>query len=173
MALKKKVQISDNVFLNIAIGITGICLIGFIYSFSQNAASDGVLVNVNFQNSEDLTLAVDIYEKKPIKNITVEVLNGCGINGLAAKATDFLRFKQIDVLKSDNADRYDYLKTQIISRNENTNSLKAVANCFNLSTGDTNHIQINPDESLGVDVTIILGRDINTFEEITEFLANY
>ena len=173
MALKKKVQISDNVFLNIAIGITGICLIGFIYSFSQNAASDGVPVNVTFQNSEDLTLAVDIYEKKPIKNITVEVLNGCGINGLAAKATDFLRFKQIDVLKSDNADRYDYLKTQIISRNENTNSLKAVANCFNLSTGDTNHIQINPDESLGVDVTIILGKDINTFEDITAFLSNY
>ena len=68
--------------------------------------------------------------KKPIKNITVEVLNGCGINGSGAKATDFLRFKQIDVLKSDNADRYDYLKTQIISRNENTNSLKAVANCL-------------------------------------------
>ena len=110
MALKKKVQISDNLFLNIAIGITGICLLGFIYSFSQNAASDGVPVNVTFQNSEDLTLAVDIYEKKPIKNITVEVLNGCGINGLAAKATDFFRFKQIDVLKSDNADRYDYLK---------------------------------------------------------------
>ena len=69
MALKKKVQISDNLFLNIAIGITGICLLGFIYSFSQNAASDGVPVNVTFQNSEDLTLAVDIYEKKPIKNI--------------------------------------------------------------------------------------------------------
>ena len=65
------------------------------------------------------------------------------------------------------------LKTQIISRNENTNSLKAVANCFNLSTSDTNHILINPDESLGVDVTIILGKDINTFEEITAFLANY
>ena len=173
MALKKKVQISDNLFLNIAIGITGICLLGFIYSFSQNAANDGVPVNVTFQNPEDLTLAVDIYEKKPIKNITVEVLNGCGVNGLAAKATDFFRFKQIDVLKSDNADRYDYLKTQIISRNENINSLKAVANCFNLSTSDTNHILINPDESLGVDVTIILGKDINTFEEITAFLANY
>ena len=72
MALKKKVQISDNLFLNIAIGITGVCLLGFIYSFSQNAANDGVPINVTFQNSEDLTLAVDIYEKKPIKNITVE-----------------------------------------------------------------------------------------------------
>ena len=56
---------------------------------------------------------------------------------------------------------------------ENINSLKAVANSFNLSTSDTNHILINPDESLGVDVTIILGKDINTFEEITAFLANY
>ena len=29
-----------------------------------------------------------------------------------------------------------------------------------------------PDESIGVDVTIIIGKDINSFEEITEFLAN-
>ena len=115
-------------------------------------------------------LAIDIYENKPIKDIRVEILNGCGIKGLAAKTTDFFRLKQIDVIKSDNADKYDYLKTEIISRNENLESLKAVAACFQLSATDTNHIKIEPNESLGVDVTIILGKDINSFNELSKYL---
>ena len=64
-------------------------------------------------------LAVDVFEKNPIQNIKVEVLNGCGIKGIAAKTADFLRLYQVDVVRSDNADRYDYPNTIIIARNAN------------------------------------------------------
>jgi len=166
----KKVKVSDNLFLNIAIGIAGVFLLGFIYSFSKNASKEGVPIKVTFPKSTNQSLAIDAFEKQPIKDIKVEVLNGCGIKGLAAKTTDFFRLKHIDVIKSDNANRYNYPKTLIISRNENIKSLKAVAACFQLSANDTNHIKIKPDESLGVDVTIILGKDIKSFDELSEFV---
>ena len=166
---KIKVKNSENHLLNISIGIAGVLLLGFIYSFSRNVAQDGVPIKVTFPKSENQPLALDIYQESPIQDIKIEVLNGCGIKGLAAKTTDFFRSKQIDVVRSDNADRYNYPKTIIIGRNENIKSLKAVAESFQISPNDTSHIKIDPDESLGVDVTVILGKDIKSFNEISNF----
>ena len=166
---KIKVKNSENFLLNISIGIAGVFLLGFIYSFSRNAAHEGVPIKVIFPKSDDQPLALDIYQENPIQDIKIEVLNGCGIKGLAAKTTDFFRSKQIDVIRSDNADRYNYSKTIIISRNENIKSLKAVAKSFQISPNDTSHIKIDPDESLGVDVTVILGKDIESFNELSNF----
>ena len=92
----KQAKTSENLSLNIAISIAGIFLLGFIYSFSQNATKKGVPVKVTFPKTNIQPLAIDIYENKPIKDIRVEILNGCGIKGLAAKTTDFFRLKQIE-----------------------------------------------------------------------------
>ena len=166
---KNKVKNSENHLLNISIGIAGVLLLGFIYSFSRNVAQDGVPIKVTFPKTENQPLALDIFQESPIQDIKIEVLNGCGIKGLAAKTTNFFRSKKIDVVRSDNADRYNYPKTIIIGRNENIKSLKAVAESFQISPNDTNHIKIDPDESLGVDVTVILGKDIKSFNEISNF----
>ena len=149
--------------------MAGVLFLGFIYSFSRNATQQGIPIKVIFPKSEDQPLALDIYQGSPIQDIKIEVLNGCGIKGLAAKTTDFFRSRQIDVIRSDNADRYNYSKTIIISRNENIRSLKAVAKSFQISPNDTSHIKIDPDESLGVDVTVILGKDIESFDTILNF----
>jgi hypothetical protein len=166
---KIKVKSSENFLLNISIGMAGVLFLGFIYSFSRNATQQGIPIKVIFPKSEDQPLALDIYQGSPIQDIKIEVLNGCGIKGLAAKTTDFFRSRQIDVIRSDNADRYNYSKTIIISRNENIRSLKAVAKSFQISPNDTSHIKIDPDESLGVDVTVILGKDIESFDTILNF----
>ena len=105
--------------LNAAITFAGIILLGFIYSFSQNQLHDGVEIKpINANTSSQPILAKDIYLQKPIENIKVEVLNGCGVYALASKTTEFLRTKQIDVINSDNADHHNYKKTLIIQRNE-------------------------------------------------------
>ena len=153
---KKKTQ-SQSMTLNAAIGIVGVLLLGFIYSFSRNVTHSGVPIEVTFPKIEVQSLAVEVYQANPIQNIKVEVLNGCGIKGIAARTADFLRSHQVDVVRSDNADRYDYPNTVIISRNENVESLKAVSRSFGIAMNDETHILIVPDESLGVDVTVILG----------------
>ena len=156
--------------LNAAIGIVGVLLLGFIYSFSRNVTHSGVPIEVTFPKIEVQSLAVDVYQANPIQNIKVEVLNGCGIKGIAARTADFLRSHQVDVVRSDNADRYDYPNTVIISRNENVESLKAVSRSFGIAMNDETHILIVPDESLGVDVTVILGKDIYDFPELSSLI---
>ena len=156
--------------LNAAIGIVGVLLLGFIYSFSRNVTHSGVPIEVTFPKIEVQSLAVEVYQANPIRNIKVEVLNGCGIKGIAARTADFLRTHQVDVVRSDNADRYDYPNTVIISRNENVESLKAVSRSFGIAMNDETHILIVPDESLGVDVTVILGKDIYDFPELSSLI---
>ena len=79
----------------------------------------------------------------------------------------------IDVVKSDNADHYNYKKTLIIQRNENFNSFKKITKSFGIQPDDI-RVQIIPDESLGVDVTIIIGKDYSSLTTFSEYLSiNY
>ncbi len=106
--------------------------------------------------------------------LKVEVLNGCGVYALASKTTEFLRTKQIDVINSDNADHHNYKKTLIIQRNEKVKSLKKIVETFGVYLTDSTRVQILPDESLGVDVTVILGQDYTSFAELNNYIsANY
>ena len=157
--------------LNAAIGIVGVLLLGFIYSFSRNVTHTGVPIEVTFPKIDPRPLAVEVYQKNPIQNIKVEVLNGCGLKGIAAQTADFLRANHVDVVRSDNADHHDYPNTVIISRNENVESLKAVSRSFGVTLDDKTHILTDPDESLGVDVTVILGKDITNFTAISDFIS--
>ena len=173
MASKKKIQNNEKI-LNIAIAILGIFFIGFIYSFSQQKHNEGSSITINSaERRSEPILAKDIYKINPIKNIKVEVLNGCGEALLASKTTDFLRSKMIDVVKSDNADHYNYQKTLIIQRNENFNSFKKITKAFGIQPDDI-RVQIIPDESLGVDVTIIIGKDYSGLTTFSKYLSvNY
>ncbi len=170
---KKNSHPYKNLPLDIAIGIAAILLIGFIYSLSQNTIHTGVPIKVTFPEIDTpKMLAKELYNADPMKNIKVEILNGCGIKGIAAKTSEFLRSEhRIDVIRSDNADKYDYLKTIIIGRNEDLEKILSVSKAFNISINNTNHIQHTPDETLGVDVTIILGKDINSFPHISEYVS--
>jgi len=157
--------------LNAAIGIVGVLLLGFIYSFSRNVTHTGVPIEVTFPKIDPRPLAIEVYQKNPIQNIKVEVLNGCGLKGIAARTAEFLRDNHVDVVRSDNADHYNYPNTVIISRNENVESLKAVSKSFGVTLDDKTHIMTDPDESLGVDVTVIIGKDITNFTAISDFIS--
>ena len=117
-------------------------------------------------------LAKEIYIQNPIEDIKVEVLNGCGVAALASKTTEFLQSKNIDVIKSDNADHHNYKNTLIIQRNEQYNSLKKIVETFGIYLTDSTRIKILPDESLDVDVTVILGSDYTTFEELNTYISS-
>jgi hypothetical protein len=167
--LKKKSH-SQSLTLNAAIGIVGVLLLGFIYSFSRNVSQTGVPIEVTFPKVIAQPLAVDVYMSNPIQDIKVEVLIGCGIKGIAARTADFLRANHVDVVRSDNADNHAYPNTIIIGRNENMESLKVVAKSFGFALDDKTHILIDPDESLGVDVTVILGKDIYSIPELSSLI---
>ena len=158
-------------FLKTYILFVGIVSFGFIYLFS------GDLIHQTLTNElifpvipPQLMVAKQTYVEHPNQSIEVEVLNGCGVANLAARTTDFLRSKHFDVVFSGNARNQQYQHTLIILRNEKVESFIKIANSFDIDYTDITHIQVTPDESLCLDVTVILGADYRKFAELTEHI---
>lgn len=158
---------------NILIVVLAIVVVGFIYSFAQKSWTTGVAIqNPQLNNVQKTQLAIDIYEANPILDIKVEVLNGCGEKGLAAKISDFLRIEHIDVVRSENADNFDYERTILIQRSDNLFNLKTTAKALNFDINDEARVIIRPSSTADVDLTLILGKDYRSVKPIRIYLAN-
>jgi len=139
---KKKVNLSKNFILNASILI--LVIINSILAYS-------VFKAIPFNDSDDNYL-----EDSTAVRIQVEVLNGCGVTGVAEKLTDYLRINNIDVVSLGNYRSFEIENSIIISRNEKIHNAEIVAAIVGLD--DQKIIQqINPDYML--DVTFILGKD--------------
>ncbi len=88
--------------------------------------------------------------------IQVEVLNGCGVSGIADRFTDYLRENDVDVVKTGNYIQFDIDETIVIDRIGNKANSNYVAELLNVRQGNS-ITQINNDYF--VDVTVIIGRD--------------
>ena len=97
-------------------------------------------------------------EKKIISNIpnigSIEILNGCGIEGAANRVADFLRSKNYDVKNIGNADTWNYPYTLVISRIQDT----TVASQISKSLNTDKMVLIRNIEKL-YDVTVFVGPD--------------
>ena len=164
-----------NTLMNSFIGILSLLLIAFIYSFSKKYTQAGVSmksIQVTFPSFPDQPkLAAEIYEQNPILDIEIEVLNGCGKNGLAGEISEFLRSNQFDVVRSEDADHFGYTRTLLISRNGNYEALKLVTSSLGFNIEDKSRVLIQPDETIDVDITLIVGKDYASIEPISDFLS--
>ena len=89
--------------------------------------------------------------------VRIEVLNGCGLGGIAKRTADFLQLKGYDIRDYKNADRSNYEKTSIIVRSGNKSHGEALASTISFPV---ELIVMDPDPNLiDVDVTLILGKD--------------
>jgi hypothetical protein len=139
---KKKVNLSKNFILNASILI--LVIINSILAYS-------VFKAIPFNDSDDNYL-----EDSTAVRIQVEVLNGCGVSGVAEKLTDYLRTNNIDVVNLGNYRSFEIENSIIIGRNEKIYNAEKVAAIVGLD--EQNIIQqINSDYLL--DVTFILGKD--------------
>jgi len=139
---KKKEYLSKNLILNASILI--LVLINSILAYS-------VFNAIPFNDNDDNYL-----EDSTRVRIQVEVLNGCGVSGVAEKLTDYLRTNNIDVVNLGNYRSFEIENSIIIGRNEKIQNTEIVAAIVGL---DKQNIiqQINPDYLL--DVTFVLGKD--------------
>ena len=139
---KKKEYRSKNLILNASILI--LVLINSILAYS-------VFNAIPFNDNDDNYL-----EDSTRVRIQVEVLNGCGVSGVAEKLTDYLRTNNIDVVNLGNYRSFEIENSIIIGRNEKIQNAEIVAAIVGL---DKQNIiqQINPDYLL--DVTFVLGKD--------------
>ena len=125
-----------------------------------------------FPPKSDLPPLSTIYQNNPIDESPIEVLNGCGIQGMAGKFSRFLREHHIDVLNSDDADHYDYTHTLIITRTGNVRILDKVSSLLGFDSQDKNHILNKPSSSSEFDLTVIIGSDYASIKPVMEFWKN-
>ena len=93
---------------------------------------------------------------EPVGDIHVEVLNGCGTNGVAKEVGRYLRSRGFDVLTIGNAPTFNYPETIVIDRVGNRKMVDLVGDAL----GVQNRIQqIIPDPFRIEQVTVIVGRD--------------
>jgi len=141
---QKKELKSQNLILNISLLIL-IIIVAFL--------SYTTFTNISFMfDNNDEELLTEIQNAK----IQVEVLNGCGVTGVADRLTEYLREKKVDVVNLGNYRSFEIENSIIISRNEKMKRAEQIALLVGL---DENNIiqQTNPDYLL--DVTFILGKD--------------
>ena len=90
------------------------------------------------------------------QKIQVEVLNGCGVNGLARRAMRLLRKAGFDVVNTDNYRTQNVQHSFIIDRTGNTERAKKLAKALGIPES---RIRTEKDLSLALDATLVLGKD--------------
>ena len=89
--------------------------------------------------------------------IKIEVLNGCGVNRLAARLREYLIDKNYDVIDFKNYDRVDIPGTLVIDRKYmDKRNAKKIARVIGVNPTQV-FPQISPQRKL--DVSIIIGKD--------------
>jgi hypothetical protein len=93
------------------------------------------------------------------KSAVVEVVNGTDHRGLARTAARLLRSHGIDVVGYDNAD--STARTMLLVRRGDQRRGRAVARALGVGV-----IQMAPDSTRHVDVTVVLGEDFRPAGEL-------
>ena len=103
------------------------------------------------------------------KRLQIEVLNGCGIKGIADLYTNFLRQNGYDVIDYKNAENFNYDKTTILIHKNNINP----THLKELMKIDLFYIKNFIDEDKFFDLTIIIGKDYKNLESYNEVSLHY
>jgi hypothetical protein len=133
---------TSNFFLNVIIFLLGIAILVMAYSLFLK------LLGSKDDLSSDKNKASAI--------VQVEVLNGCGVSGVADKITNYLRKNNFDVVQTGNYTSYNMDKSLVIDRTGNTVNAEKVAAALGIAKKNIVQ-QINNDYLL--DCSIVIGKD--------------
>lgn len=135
---------SINIFLNVVMFFLAAIIIYLVYSIFIKISGN------NPETKEEKLTASEI--------IQVEVLNGCGISGVADRFTDFLRNNNFDVVNVSNYITRDISNTLVIDRRGNMANAVKTARMLGVKP---DHVIQQINEDYFVDVTVVVGKDCN------------
>lgn len=97
--------------------------------------------------------------------IQVEVRNGCGVSGLAARTTLYLRDSGFDVVEVGDFESFDVAYSKVIDRVGDLASARKVAAVLGIPE-DRVEQEIRPEYYL--DASVVIGRDYETLRPFDE-----
>jgi len=134
---------STNLFLNISNLILSLLLLFLGYSLLSK-------LNVFGENLE----IDDLVKHK--KNIQIEVLNGCGVDGVADRFTDYLRKKKFDVVNTGNYRSFNIDNSIVIDRTGDIINAEYLAEVIGI---DNKQVIQQKNKNYFLDVSLIIGKD--------------
>ena len=134
-----------HLFLNSVIGFLGVLLLVLLFALFSRILYPRIIAD---RNQEDPALISQV--------IQLEVLNGCGITGIATRFTDKLREFGFDVVETGNYDHFDVSNTFVISRSGQIENAYRVADALGISRKQVLREQA---PEFYLDVTLIIGSD--------------
>lgn len=139
---------TEGLLLNAAIGFLSILLIVLLVALTTRIIYPRIF---NERTEENSQLISEI--------IQIEVLNGCGISGIANSYTGLLRANGFDVVETGNFDHFNLEETIVISRSGVMDNAKRVAAALGID-----EINVLREESpdFFLDVTVVIGHDYET-----------
>ncbi len=99
--------------------------------------------------------------------IQLEVMNGAGVDGLAAEMSDYLRDLGFDVVAVDNFARSDVARSVIIDRIGNPDAAEQIALALGVDNGRVEE-QLKPTWFL--DASVVIGADYATIKPFVDRL---
>jgi len=145
---------------NIAIFSLAVVILGFMFSTGKRIVKNPQKIQLSRVDDAPLV-------EKPYSYIVLEVLNGCGVTGLAQEFTNYLRQQGFDVIYTSNAENTNFLETKIIERVERTDKSKIVLSVLEL---DEQKLEHEEDPSRQADFTLIIGKDYKTLDVYSKIL---
>lgn len=136
---------TNELFLNAAIGFLSVLLIVLVAALFTRLIYPRIF-NERTELQSELISEI----------IQIEVLNGCGVDGIANAYTGLLRKNGFDVVETGNFETFDLQETIIISRSGVMANAYRVANALGVSEDNVIR-ESSPDFYL--DVSVIIGHD--------------
>jgi hypothetical protein len=103
--------------------------------------------------------APERYDSRVHERTRVEVLNGCGLDGLARRMGLRLRAEGFDVVEWRDANRYDYSRTLVLATERHREAAVGVRDFLQGELG-VGELQIQESPGSLADVQVILGADM-------------
>lgn len=158
MVKKAPVPFSEMV-LNWVIGILAVVVLVFFISMVYR-----IFVNKKSDSAGETPITEQQEQIQTI--IRIEVLNGCGERGVAAKFTDYLRSQNFDVVNTGNYRSFDVDSSFVIDRGsmQKVNG-KRLAESLGISLDRVEPIL---SEEMDLEATLVLGKDYKTLTGYSE-----
>ncbi len=103
---------------------------------------------------------------QPVKQKSqIEVLNGCGVSGIAKNTMIYLRKVDFDVVYMGNYKNFDVTNSMVIDRIGKKEIALKIAGLLGIPP---NQVKTEIDQSIQVDASIILGKDYTTLTPFQE-----
>jgi len=145
MAKTSEKNTYTHLILNTAIGFLGVLLLLLLIGLGSRLIYPTI---ISERSAPDPALVSDV--------IQLEVLNGCGVPGIATRYTGSLREFGFDVVETGNFDHFNVENSIVISRSGNIENAQRVAQALGISE---NRVIREQSPEFYLDVTLVIGAD--------------